>query len=63
MHISPGAHIAGDVKIGLRTWIGIGASIKEGIQVGNDCVIGVGAAVINDLPDNVRVGGVPAKII
>ncbi len=63
VHISPGAHVAGGVKIGDGTWVGIGASVKEGITIGRNCVIGAGAAVIRDVPDNTTVVGVPAKPI
>jgi len=63
VHISPGAHIAGEVQIGDGSWIGIGASVIEGIKIGRNCIIGAGAAVIADVPDGVTVVGVPAKPI
>ena len=61
VHVSPGARIAGQVRVGERTWIGIGASIRHQIVVGSDVVIGAGAAVVNDVPNGVRVVGVPAR--
>jgi len=61
VHISPGARLGGGVSVGARSWIGIGASIRHGIRIGCDVVVGAGAAVVNDLPDGARVGGVPAK--
>jgi sugar O-acyltransferase (sialic acid O-acetyltransferase NeuD family) len=63
VHISPGARLAGNVHVGARSWIGIGAVIREGIRVGCDAVIGAGAAVIADVPDGVRMAGVPARPI
>lgn len=63
VHISPGARLAGDVFVGAGTWIGIGAVIREGVSIGCNAVIGAGAAVIEDVPDGVRMGGVPAKEI
>ena len=43
--------------------IGVGASIKPGVCLGEGSVIGVGAAVVKDVnPDDVVVG-VPAKPI
>ena len=31
VHVSPGANLAGKVTIGARSWVGIGAVVKEGI--------------------------------
>lgn len=61
VHVSPGANLAGGVKIGERAWIGIGASIREGISVGKDAMVGAGAAVVTDVDDGSAVGGVPAR--
>jgi sugar O-acyltransferase (sialic acid O-acetyltransferase NeuD family) len=61
VHISPGAHIAGTVKIGDLSWVGTGASIKQCHSVGRNVIIGSGAAVVNDIPDDIIVVGVPAK--
>jgi serine O-acetyltransferase len=50
-------------RIGDRVVIGAGACIIGPITVGNNVVIGANAVVEKDVPDNVVVGGVPAKII
>jgi len=63
VHISPGAHLAGDVRIGWLTHIGIGASVVQGVRIGRNVVIGAGAAVIDDIPDNVTAIGVPARVL
>lgn len=63
VHISPGAHLAGGVKVGSRSWVGIGASARQLITIGDDVVVGAGAAVVNDVPDGFVVAGVPAKRI
>jgi sugar O-acyltransferase (sialic acid O-acetyltransferase NeuD family) len=63
VHISPGAHLGGNVEIGTLTHIGIGASIIPNIKIGEGVIIGAGAAVIDDIPDNVTAVGVPAKVI
>ena len=43
--------------------IGVGASIKPGVRLGEGSVIGVGAAVIKDVNPGDVVVGVPAKPI
>ena len=40
VHISVGAHLAGGVKVGKRTWSGIGACLKDDICICGDCLIG-----------------------
>ena len=63
VHIAPGAHIAGQVKIGDLTWFGIGATVIQQILIGTNVTVGAGTVVIRDIPDNVKVVGVPGKII
>lgn len=62
-HISPGAVLAGGVKIGEGTHIGIGALVIPGKKIGKWCTIGAGAVIIEDVPDNATVVGNPGKII
>lgn len=40
-----------------------GAKIIGGVRIGNNVIIGANAVVINDVPDNCVIAGVPAKII
>ncbi len=49
--------------VGDNVIVGSGAKVLGGITVGNNVVIGANAVVINSVPDNVTVGGVPAKIL
>lgn len=63
VHISPGARLAGAVNVGERSWIGIGACVKQLIKVGRDVIVGAGAAVVSDVTDSVVVTGVPARIL
>ncbi len=60
-HIGPGAVLCGNVMIGNGTFVGANAVIKQGIIVGANAMIGAGAVVVKDVPDNVKVIGVPAK--
>ena len=61
VHISPGARLAGNVHIGAGTWIGIGAVVREGVRIGKNVIVAAGAAVVGDIKDGVRVGGIPAR--
>ena len=49
--------------IGNDVFIATGAKILGDLKIGNNCVIGANAVVINDVPDNCVVAGIPAKII
>lgn len=51
------------VTIGHNVWIGGRAIINPGVTIGDNVVIGSGAVVTKDIPDNVVVGGNPAKVI
>lgn len=49
--------------IGNDVWIGQGAMLKRGIQVGDGAVIGARALVTKDVPPFAVVGGMPAKVL
>ena len=51
------------ITIGNDVWVGGGAIICPGVSIGNGVVIGAGAVVTKSVPDNVFVGGNPARII
>ncbi|GHE89383.1 serine O-acetyltransferase [Thalassotalea profundi] len=60
--------VIGDEKgqapvLGDNIFIGAGAKIIGGIKVGSNVKIGANAVVVKDIPDNVTVVGIPAKII
>jgi acetyltransferase-like isoleucine patch superfamily enzyme len=61
VHVCPGAHLAGCVLIGARTWFGIGAVAKQSVRIGADVTVGAGAVVVGDVRDGVTVVGVPAR--
>jgi len=63
VHICPGARLAGDVKVGACSWIGIGASVIQQVCIGSDVTVGSGAAVVRDLPNSVTAVGVPARVV
>lgn len=51
------------VVIGDDVWIGANAVILPGVTIGSHAVVAAGAVVTTDVPDNVVVGGVPAKVL
>ena len=53
----------GKVTIKKNAWLGIGSTICPGVTVGENSVVAAGAVVTKDVPDNVVVGGCPAKVI
>ena len=63
VHLSPGVHLAGRVSIGELTHVGIGAVVLPNRRIGKHCIVGAGAVVRDDVPDNVVVVGVPARVL
>lgn len=57
------ALITRPITIKQNAWIGAGATILPGVTIGKNAVVAAGAVVPKDVPDNVVVGGIPAKII
>jgi acetyltransferase-like isoleucine patch superfamily enzyme len=51
------------VIIKRNAWIGAGATVLPGVTIGENSVVAAGAVVSKDVPANVVVGGIPAKII
>lgn len=63
VHISPGARLAGGVSVGQCSWVGIGACVKQMINIGANVVVGAGAAVVSDVDEGMTVVGVPARAL
>jgi acetyltransferase-like isoleucine patch superfamily enzyme len=57
-----GAHPA-PVKIGCGTWLAAHSVITAGVEVGTGNLVAANAVVVATTPDNVVVGGVPAKVL
>lgn len=51
------------ITIGNNVYIGTGAYIMPGVQIGNNCIIGAKALVTKNIPDNSVAVGIPAKVI
>jgi sugar O-acyltransferase (sialic acid O-acetyltransferase NeuD family) len=52
----------GACRIGDDTFVGMGVSINTGITIGRNVLVGLGAVVVHNIPDNVVIYGVPARI-
>lgn len=63
VHISPGVHLAGKVKIGRETWLGIGSIVNNNVTITESCKIGAGAVVLKDILKPGTYVGVPARSI
>lgn len=61
--LAPAAVTGGRVEIGFRSAISIGATIKQGLKIGNDCVVGANSYLNKDLPNNQVAYGTPARQI
>jgi acetyltransferase-like isoleucine patch superfamily enzyme len=51
------------VTIKRNAWIGAAATILPGVTIGENAVVAAGALVNKDVPSNIVVAGVPAKMI
>ena len=51
------------IKLGNNIWVGAKVTFLDGSQVGNNSVVAAGAVVSGVFPDNVVIGGIPAKIL
>jgi acetyltransferase-like isoleucine patch superfamily enzyme len=51
------------VRIGSGTWIGHGAVVLPGAQIGRHVVVAAGSVVRGEIPDHSVIGGVPARVI
>lgn len=54
---------AESIVVGKGVWIGAGVIVLGGAVIGAGSVVAAGAVVIGTIPENVMVGGVPARVI
>lgn len=60
-HISPGCHLGGRVKIGNLSWVGIGSTIINGIEITDNVQLGSASNVVKDILDEGMYYGNPAR--
>jgi acetyltransferase-like isoleucine patch superfamily enzyme len=51
------------IVIGNGAWLGAGVSVMPGVTIGENAVVAANAVVTGDVPDNIVVGGIPARTI
>lgn len=51
------------ISVGNNCWIGAGAVFLDGSSIGSGCIVAANSVVTKHFPDNVIIGGVPAKIL
>ncbi|MBB6216368.1 sugar O-acyltransferase (sialic acid O-acetyltransferase NeuD family) [Anaerosolibacter carboniphilus] len=61
VHISPGANLAGTVKVGKGSWIGTGSVVSNNVNICSGCKLGAGAVVVKDITEPGTYVGVPVR--
>lgn len=51
------------INIGNNVWVGMNSLILKGVKIGENSIVAAHSVVTKDVPDNVLVGGNPARII
>jgi UDP-3-O-[3-hydroxymyristoyl] glucosamine N-acyltransferase len=59
--IVPGVVLGGSTIIGDRCFIGINATTRERISIGDDCTLGMGAVLLKSIGDGETWYGNPAR--
>jgi maltose O-acetyltransferase len=58
-----GVEMAAPVRIGHNVWVGGGAILCPGVEVGDDTTIGAGSVVTRSLPAGVLAVGSPCRVV
>jgi acetyltransferase-like isoleucine patch superfamily enzyme len=62
-HLPPSPRVAAPVRVGRNAWIGLGALLLKGAEIGEDSVVGAGSVVRGTVPAGVVVTGNPAAVV
>lgn len=60
--LGPKACLGGNIKLGRRSIVAIGATVKHGIKIGNDSLLAAQGYLHRSIPDSVIYMGIPAKL-
>jgi maltose O-acetyltransferase len=58
-----GLELAYPISIGARAWLGSGAIVLPGVEIGHDTIIGAGSVVTRSVGPGVVVAGNPCRVI
>jgi len=61
--VLPGANIAGSCRIGRAAFVAMGSVVVDHTTIGEESIVAAGAVVVSDVPPNVQVVGVPARVV
>ena len=63
VHLAPRVGLAGGVRVGEGTLMGIGSVAVPYVKIGEWAVIGAGSVAIEDIPDRAIASGIPARVM
>lgn len=63
VHISPGVNLAGTVKVGQKSWLGIGSVVSNNVTITSESILGAGSVVVKDINEPGIYVGVPVRKI
>ncbi|MDB9304553.1 acetyltransferase [Nodularia spumigena CS-591/12] len=61
--IAPGVTTGGNVKIKMRSSVGLGSNLIHKVEIGQDTVIGAGSLILKNIPERVVAYGNPCEIV
>ncbi len=61
--LAAGVALGGSVRVRRAAYIGMNASVRQGVEVGKKSIIGMGSVVLRNVPEEQTWAGVPARIL
>jgi UDP-perosamine 4-acetyltransferase len=62
VHIAPQSGLAGKVKVGAGSFLGVGCNVIPGVEIGENVTVGAGGVVISNIPSGSTAVGIPARV-